>query len=168
MIASRTYRALLWSYPEDYRAMFAAEMLDAFEKGAAEGRRQGTPAFVRFVLAEWIGLLAGSAAEWMAKLTTSRTVRGRSLPDLRMMRPPGIPREVWFSEACLSAGPSSDEVTEAERRVADLVSRMLHAIANHDFPVARSCSYQEREARENLRRLREKHGIDAVEGDPCW
>jgi uncharacterized membrane protein YbaN (DUF454 family) len=37
--------------------------------------------------AELAGLLTGATAEWIAKLTSDSSVRGRSLPDLRMMRP---------------------------------------------------------------------------------
>jgi hypothetical protein len=81
----RAYRTLLWLYPYDFRAAFAAEMLAAFARTGAE--RRG---------AELAGLLTGAAAEWIAKLTSDRLVRGRSLPDLRMMRPAGMPRELWF------------------------------------------------------------------------
>ena len=35
---------------------------------------------------------------------------------------------------------------------------MVHAIANHQFEKARTLANQEREARENLRVLREKYG----------
>jgi hypothetical protein len=82
----RAYRMLLRLYPADYRAMFAAEMERTFDQVAAE----------RSVLTELIGLIAGAAAEWIAKWTTDRGERGRTLPDIRMMRPPGIPKEVWF------------------------------------------------------------------------
>ncbi|MGO9263005.1 MAG: hypothetical protein ACLQU1_43015 [Bryobacteraceae bacterium] len=109
MNIGRGYRSLLRLYPEDYRARFAAEMLAAFERAAEERRRQGGPAFIRFVLAEWIGLAAGAGAEWMAKLTTDRSVRGRCLPDIRMMRPPDIPRELWFAGAGWSSGPDIEE-----------------------------------------------------------
>jgi len=46
--------------------------------------------------AELAGLLTGAAAEWIAKLTSDSSVRGRVLPDVRMMRPAGMPRELWF------------------------------------------------------------------------
>ncbi len=162
----RAYRTLLGLYPRDYGAMFAAEMLNAFEKAAEERRGQGGPAFARFVVAEFIGLMAGAVTEWIAKLTTNSSVRGRCLPDLRMMRPPGVPRELWFAGACMSVGQSSlpDEVMEAERRITILISRTVHAIANHDFPGARSYGYEEREARENLRLLRTKYKIDDNRG----
>jgi hypothetical protein len=72
-------------YPYDFRAAFAAEMLAAFASVSAE--RRG---------AELAGLLVGAAAEWIAKLASDRAVRARTLPDLRMMRPAGIARELWF------------------------------------------------------------------------
>lgn len=91
--ARRTYRTLLQLYPADYRAMFAAEMARAFDRGVEERRN---------CAAELIGVIAGAGAEWIAKWTTDASVRGRSLPDLRMMRPPGIPKELWFrSGGCL-------------------------------------------------------------------
>jgi len=92
----RAYRTLLKLYPADYTASFAAGMLDAFEKAAEDGRRHGRAAAVRLALAELTGLLRGAMAEWIAKLTTDRCVRGRCLPDLRMMRPVGVSRESWF------------------------------------------------------------------------
>lgn len=72
-------------------------MSASFERMAAEIRGGGQAADVRFVLAELRGLVAGAVAEWIAKLTTDRCVRGRVLPDWRLMRPVGIPREVWFA-----------------------------------------------------------------------
>jgi hypothetical protein len=84
------YRALLHFYPRDYCDAFAGEMLEAFESAAAERRHVGS---------EFAGLLSGAAKEWIAKLTTDRAVRGRCLPDLRMMRPAGASKEAWFSAA---------------------------------------------------------------------
>jgi hypothetical protein len=68
--------------------MFAAEMARTFDQIADEHRG--------VIATEWIGLIAGAAAEWIAKWTTDPAVRGRALPDLRMMRPPGVPKELWF------------------------------------------------------------------------
>ena len=81
----RAYAAVLKLYPYDFRAAFAAEMLAAFSAVGAD--RRG---------AELAGLLTGAAAEWIAKLTSDKSVRARTLPDLRMMRPAGMPRELWF------------------------------------------------------------------------
>ena len=90
---------MLKLYPADYTASFAAEMLDALEKAAEDDRRHGRAAAVRLALAELTGLLRGAAAEWIAKITTDRCIRGRCLPDLRMMRPVGVSRESWFRGA---------------------------------------------------------------------
>ena len=95
----RTYQTLLKLYPTDYRASFAAGMMDTFEKATQQGRLHGRAAFVRLALAELAGLPWGIAAEWIAKLSTDRCVRGRCLPDLRMMRPVGVSRESWFRGA---------------------------------------------------------------------
>jgi hypothetical protein len=144
-------------------------MQNAFERAAEERRLLGRPVFVCFLLGEFIGLLIGVGAEWIAKLTTDSSVRGRCLPDLRMMRPTGVPRELWFAGACLSAGQGSlsDEVMEAQARISMLIHRTVHAIANHDFPGARRYSYEERQARDELRRLQEKYDIDDSGNDGC-
>jgi hypothetical protein len=92
----RAYTALLRLYPRDYRTKFAAEMLAAFEEGAAEQRARGRAAGVPFALVELISLLLGAGAEWGAKFISDRSTRGRCLPDWRMMRPPGVTREEWF------------------------------------------------------------------------
>jgi hypothetical protein len=99
----RIYVALLRLYPRDYRAMFAQEMRNAFEITADETRARGRFAILRFVAVELIGVIRGAASEWIAKLMTDRTIRGRALPDLVMMRPPGVTREVHF------AGPLLDD-----------------------------------------------------------
>jgi hypothetical protein len=80
------FETLLRLYPADYRARFGTEMLNVL--ASASGGRSGP--------GELIGLLIGAGREWIAKLTTDRSVRGRCLPDVRMMRPPGVPREIWF------------------------------------------------------------------------
>jgi hypothetical protein len=158
----RAYRTLLRLYPSDYTALFALEMQNALEQAAEERRLQSRAVFVRFLLGEFIDLLIGAGAEWIAKLTTDSSVRGRCLPDLRMMRPPGLPRELWFAATCRNAGQASlpDEVMEAQDRISMLIHRMVYAIANHDFPGARRYSNEERQARDELRRLREKYNID--------
>jgi len=83
----QTYRVFLGLYPWDYRASFEREMLRSFDL---------LPERRRSVTKELLGLLIGAAREWQAKLTTDPMIRGRALPDVRMMRPVGITREVWF------------------------------------------------------------------------
>ena len=100
---AKAYALLLRLYPRDYRAMFSREMHLAFETTAAQRRAGGRAAFLRFAGAELIGLIGGAVAEWIAKLITDRSTRGRVLPDLVMMRPPAVPREVHF------AGPILDD-----------------------------------------------------------
>jgi hypothetical protein len=78
------YRALLCLYPYDYRQRFEAEMVATF--------RSERP------LAELSGLLAGALREWIAKWTTPAFLRGRHLPDVRMMRPVGVTKQDWFGQ----------------------------------------------------------------------
>ena len=80
----RLYRILLRLYPRDYKLLFEAEMLAAFEIAAQENvGRTG------FLFTEILGLLQGAAAEWIAKRRTNPWVRARFLPDPMKMRPPG-------------------------------------------------------------------------------
>lgn len=119
MNSQRAYRALLRLYPHDYKERFAAEMLSTFEQRATERRRKSRPTFFGFVIAELIGALSNAGLEWIAKLTTDRAVRGRCLPDLRMMRPPGVPRELWFSsDRKEQASPSALRLNQPPTRVA--------------------------------------------------
>src|SRR5690242_11040724 len=106
MSAEQIYRTLLRLYPNDYRALFALEMQNAFDRAAGEHRLLGRFVFTRFLLSEFIGLLTGITCEWIAKLTTDGSVRGRCLPDLRMMRPPGVRRSAPEPCSRLSTGRS--------------------------------------------------------------
>ncbi|HUB79624.1 MAG TPA: hypothetical protein VMB03_12545 [Bryobacteraceae bacterium] len=81
----RIYRLLLSLYPYDYRAMFAQEMLRTFDQLTPDRHTR-----------ELASLLIGTAREWIAKRTTDPVVRGRALPDVRMIRPVGVTRELWF------------------------------------------------------------------------
>jgi hypothetical protein len=150
------YRALLALYPRDYLASFRREMLSAFEKAGDERRAEGWPAYARFAAGELAGLALGATTEWIAKCTTNSAVRGRSVQDLRKMRPAGVTRELWFAAA--GGNAPANELTEAEKRTEFLVNRVVHAIANHDFEGARTYCYEETKAREKLRLLREKYG----------
>ena len=161
MNVGKAYRTLLRLYPRDYRALFALEMQSAFERAVHERRLAGKPVFIRFLLGELIGLLSGVGAEWIAKLMTDKSVRGRCLPDLRMMRPPGVSQELWFAGAYQCHGQGfPDDVLQAQARISMLIQRTVHAIANHDFPGARRYSHEERVARDELRLLRQKYYDD--------
>jgi hypothetical protein len=63
------YKSLLRLYPLDHRARFNAQMLSDFQEVADECRSEGRGSFVRFVLAELSGLVAGAGVEWIAKLS---------------------------------------------------------------------------------------------------
>ena len=108
MKTKRAYDALLRLYPTDFRTRFAAEMLSTFEEAATERCKQGVLRSVHFASIELLGLLVGAAAEWRAKLSTDSSVRGRCLPDLRMMRPPGVTQKLWFGGACATGSRSDD------------------------------------------------------------
>lgn len=85
---------MLRLYPYDYRAAFEPEMLESFQK-------TDHPAAM-----EICGLIRGAVMEWFAKLTTDAALRGRRLPDVRMMRPAGMPRELWFGQTKCSSDTS--------------------------------------------------------------
>ena len=130
----RIYGALLRLYPRDHRTLFAAEMLTVFEKAAEERQGRGWAVFIRFSLAEVIGLLTGAGAQWIARLTSRRI-------PLR----PICPR-------C--------ELKEAQRHIDFILRSMDYAIANHQFVEARFLSEAERRAREKLWRPREKYSVE--------
>jgi hypothetical protein len=155
----RAYRTLLRLFPGDYRYIFEAEMLEAFARAVAERRASGWFKCARFVWAELAGLALHAPLEWIAKATTSDSVRARSLPDLRMMRPAGVARSVWFQDLRPPETDAQDEIAEAQRRVSFCLRRMEHAIANHDFQGARYYSNEDLKARESLRELKTKYGL---------
>jgi hypothetical protein len=149
----RVYQTLLQLYPADYKALFAEEMSNTFEKADEERRAKGALHFMRFAFAELSGLLIGAATEWASKLTTGRSVQDRFSPGLR---------QIQLAGACASpdSGRTQDEVAETEKRIEIIIGNMVHAIANHDFPKARFYSDQERAAREHLRRLQQGQSAD--------
>jgi hypothetical protein len=87
---------MLRLYPSDYRALFEPEMETALQHAATDQRACGWFTFVRLTVGELVGLAIGAGTEWVAKLTADRFTRGRCLPDVRMMRPPGITRDEWL------------------------------------------------------------------------
>jgi hypothetical protein len=96
-VVGSVYQALLRLYPWDYATAFFPDMKTAFDQACEEQRRRGRWPFVRLATSELAGLIWGAGREWFAKLTTEESVRGRCLPDLRMMRPVGVTRELWFA-----------------------------------------------------------------------
>jgi hypothetical protein len=153
----RAYEFLLRLYPRDYRAMFATEMSSSFAEASAERRCDGWGVYSRFCLAELIGLAMGAGIEWFAKLTTDTSVRGRSLPDRLLMRPPGVSFDAHYAGAFLNV---PEELSQAQERTERLVKRIVQAISHRDFTGARRYSDEERQARENLRLLRQKYQIN--------
>lgn len=154
------YRALLRLFPEDYRLFFEDEMLDAFGRASEEQRARGPIAYCRFACMELAGLVLSAPMEWIAKATTSSSIRARSLPDLRMMRPAGVPREMWFASGKAPSTAVNQKIAEAEQRIEFCLRRMEHAIATHDFPGARFYSNEDLKAREQLSVLRAEHAPD--------
>jgi len=139
------YRALFRLYPRDHRTCFGAEMQSVFEEAAQEHRSRGRAAYLRFVLAEYAGLVSGAGTAWAVKLA------GRGyLHDQHLARPAAV------------ALPG--EVQEAQDRLTANLTGLLHAISHHQFLKARVYAAEEQKAREELRLLREKYNI-AESGD---
>jgi hypothetical protein len=86
MSLTQVCRAAVGLYPYDFRAVFAADMLATLDERASRFR-------------DLISIVSGAAREWFVKLTTDRYVRARCLPDVRMMRPAGISKEIWFGRS---------------------------------------------------------------------
>ena len=132
----RAFRFCLLLYPRRHRDQFADEMLHVFEEASADRRDQSGSWYVRFAFTEFAGLIGGAAGAWL---------------DQRSAAAPGPSQDT-------SRGWLPRDLADAQQRVDANVAAMVHAIANHQFERARILSNQEREARENLRVLREKYG----------
>lgn len=89
--------------------------------------------------------LSKGRAEWIARLTADRSVRGRCLPDNQSAFRAEAPHEL--------TDDVRDEVLKVQQRIATLISHTVNAIAHHDFPGARRYCHEEIQAREELRRL---------------
>jgi len=121
-------------------------MQSVLEQAAQEHRSRGRAVYLRFVLTELAGLVAGLGVAWAAKLT------GRAyLYDRLLVRPATVPS-------------LPGEVQEAQDRLNVHLNSLLHAISHHQFLQARLHAAEEQKAREELRRLREKYNI-AESGD---
>lgn len=133
-IPRRIFRALLLLYPPRYRAEFAGEMAELFElRWMASDHR------ARFLVSEMAGLVAGAVREWLAPS-----------PEPRL---PGTE---------IDARHLPGEVVRARLRVDSTVQKMVYAISHHQFEQARRLAYEERIERENLRRVCDDYGIDAI------
>jgi len=136
----KAYVALLHLYPSSHRALFAPEMSLVFERAAEEHRGRGRLAFLRFAVAEFLGILFGAGREWFVTCT----------------RPSA--REQALRAAAEQSGLPY-EVVRAQQQTDLCVKHMVNAIASHDFTKARFFSEAERRSRENLRALRQKYNI---------
>ena len=121
---------LLRLYPVRFRILFGAEILAVSQQSAREPGR---------LLKEPIGLLRGAAFEWRAKWNS----RDYLAANQALQAQPGLPAEVH----------------EAEKHLERTLQSMVQAIAHHQFQQARSLSNAERDARENLRLLRERYNL---------
>lgn len=97
---TRIYKTLLRLYPAEYRALFAEEMSDCFEKAAAECRERGTVSVLCYLIIELGGLAKAVGTEWIARFTHSiyhsnGYIAGRCLADIGLMRPAGIARSAF-------------------------------------------------------------------------
>jgi hypothetical protein len=132
----RAYRFCLLLYPRQHRDQFAEEMLDVFDEASAERREPGWTWSVRFAFAEVAGLVAGAAEAWLSP---------KPAQEVRPTPYSNLPHELF----------------EAQQRVDANIAGMVHAIANHQFEKARDHSDAERRARESVRVLREKYGMNS-------
>jgi hypothetical protein len=121
---------MLRLYPARYRQEFGPEIVDTITQGASEACSQGPAAYAAFCVDEWAGLLLGAVREWTTKWTA---------------------RDVYQIPVC--GKEEETEATVLRRRIQQLIRSMEFAIANHDFPRARSYSNQERITSAQLQRL---------------
>jgi len=135
----RTYAFFLLLYPREHRDQFAEEMTSVFEEARNQRHHRGWAWYARFALAEMIGLIAGAAGAWLSQATKPSS-------------------EISVASEAQNALPP--DLLKAQQRVDLITAAMVRAIANHQFEKARVHSNQEREARENLRLLREKYQIN--------
>ena len=82
------YKKLIRLYPLDIKVLYGDEMVCAFEHGFEESRRRGWAALVRFGIGQLIWLLCDAAEEWVVKLSSHPSFRGRCLPNLGLVRTP--------------------------------------------------------------------------------
>lgn len=137
----RIYAAFLRLYPREYRNLFGPEVLNVFTEAAQEQRARGLIVWVCFLIRELSGALVSAAGHWVDRLfSPSRT---------REPQVAGAARSRLFGVA-----------GEAEKRVNLNLKKMTDAIARHDFIAARACSFEERKAREELRKLRDRYGFN--------
>jgi len=132
----RAYRFCLLLYPRQHRDQFAEEMLSVFDEAFADCREHGWTWSIRFAFAEVAGVVMGAAE---ARLSP------KPAPEVQAAPYSNLPQELM----------------EAQQRVDANLAGMVHAIANHQFEKARKHSDAERRARESVRVLGEKYGMNS-------
>ncbi len=137
---TRAYGFLMRLYPRKHRAVFEKEMTAVFEEAAEEHRRRGWFHFIGFAAAEVAGAVTGSCAQWVSEMRRAEQSQRAELAEAGNA---GLP----------------PEIVQAQQRLQANLRRMEYAIAHHQFPRARFFSEVDRIEREQLRHLREKHGL---------
>jgi hypothetical protein len=115
------YRFLLGLYPNDFRSQFSDEMLHVFEQRAHARLAVGKTASITFVISEFFSLLRGAQTMWIEKILPLKQRQ-----QIHALAP----------EGALS-------VEELRKLREEAISRMVQAIATHDFPGARRYSEEE-------------------------
>jgi hypothetical protein len=115
------YRFLLGFYPNDFRGQFSEEMLQVFEQRAHVRLAVGKTASITFIICEFFGLLRGAQTMWMEKILPMKQKQQIDQP---------IP------EGALS-------LADLRKLREEAISRMVQAIATHDFPGTRRYSEEE-------------------------
>ena len=131
---TQLYRAIVAMYPEKYRDLFAAEMQTTYNEAAANAKRKGAMAHVRFVVREWVGAALGLLQERLASWTGGDSYMAESLTEIETAEP-------------------SANVSELQRRLRLLIQGIEWAIAHHDFVKARLYCERERVIRRRLEML---------------
>ncbi len=137
----RIYAAFLRLYPREYRDLFGPEVLSVFAQAAREKRDLGWSVWAWFLVTELCGAVISAAGHWIVRLSARERAVDRDAP--------GVTRGGLFAV-----------VQEAQNRVDLNLKRMTQAIANRDFVGARAYSIEDLKAQEDLRRLRDRYGLD--------
>jgi hypothetical protein len=137
----RVYGAFLRLYPREYRDLFGPEVLEVFAQAAREQRARGWSVWAWFVVSELSGAVISAAGHWMDRFSTRHRAAD---PEVASTRRGGL----------------FGVVQEAQNRADRNLGRMQQAIAHHDFIAARAYSIEDLKAREDLRKLRDRYGIE--------
>ncbi len=137
----RVYAAFLSLYPQEYRELFGPEVLSVFDQAAREHRARGWSVWTWFLVTELSGAVISAGGHWIDRFSARHHRPGPEVADSTRRRTVSV-------------------IQEAQNRVDFNREQMTHAIANHDFVGARTYSFEELKAREDLRKLRDGYGFD--------